>query len=108
MYIRLHWKVTEDVHEQIDDQQHLANILPPPSVVSSLQHKEGNKLLLEQLVLGELILQKKCISTHYVAKKIPLPQHVCKKIGRWTLNTLTIQVFMQMSTGKSLYQPVKP
>ena len=56
----LHWKVTEEVLEQLDDhQQFLADIMPPPSVppaVSDLQYKERNKVLLEQLALGELIL----------------------------------------------------
>ena len=64
-YTRLNWEVKEDTLEQpIDQKQLLANILPSPTVpqiVSNVQGDKENKLLLEQLASGKLILQKNCM-----------------------------------------------
>ena len=51
-------EVTEDALEQTDDQQQfLADILPPLpvlSAVSALHCKEGNKVLIQQLALDKI------------------------------------------------------
>ena len=59
-YTKQHQKVTEDDHNQTEDKQqfltYILPLLPVPLVVSNLQQKKRNKLVLEQLALGDLTL----------------------------------------------------